>query len=256
MQWLITTVQVNPTLEFAESLIPPEGTTEIIVQRGGSAIDVGKWVAKKHNLKLTVIPTTAGTGSEVTNYCVLTTDGKKKTYIVPKPNSYVLDPRLVVGLPPLQTLASGMDALSQALESLWSKNATRESKLYSKVAIKLIFKALPICLKYPEDELARMDMLIAANFSGRAINITKTNVCHAISYPLTDIYNIPHGIACAMSLRYFAKKALGLDLSKFIKLPKYDFDINIVADEAIKSDKLHDCKFTITREDIVKSLYE
>lgn len=247
----------NPTLEEVEHLLSqvPTNTTEIISQGGGSTIDAGKWIARELNLKHTVIPTTAGTGSEVTKYCVLTIDGKKTTITDERfiPDSYILDPSLVVSLPPLQTIASGFDALSQSFESMWSKDATKESRKYSKIAIHLILKNLEQCIKDPTDEQARMNMLLAANFSGRAINIAPTNICHAISYPLTDWYNIPHGIACALTLPYFTKSILNINLNKFTKhftIPLYEIDIEKVAEEAIKNPKAKG----YTKSDIVSSL--
>jgi alcohol dehydrogenase YqhD (iron-dependent ADH family) len=249
----------NPTFEYADSLEVPSECLEIESQGGGSTIDVGKWLAKKFNLKHTAIPTTAGTGSEVTRYCVLNVDGKKKTFTDDKfiPESYILNPQLVTSLPELHTVASGLDALSQAYEAYWSVNATAESKMYSMYAMEHIPPSLAASIKDPNDERARMEMLIAANFSGRAINITKTNVCHAISYPLTDIYKVPHGIACAMSLGYFAEKFLGIThLTQFIKLliPHYEIDKSIIADIAINSEKLKDCPREVLHQDILASL--
>lgn len=253
--------QVNPTLNYAQSLLYmiPKDTTEIVSKGGGSTIDVGKWLAKELKLKHTVIPTTAGTGSEVTKYVVLMVDGKKKTFTDEAyiPTSYVLDPKNVVTLPYLHTLASGLDALSQCVEASWSKNQTTESNSYAAAGMTLVQKNLLECLKNPTNEEARMNMLIAANMSGRAINITRTNVCHAISYPLTEWYGVPHGIACAMSLNYFAKKVIGYNFKPFfdsLNIPKYSFNAENIADVAIQSEKLKDCPFEITREDIIKAL--
>lgn len=247
----------NPTLEYAESIEIPKGTEEIISQGGGSTIDVGKWLANKYKLKHTAIPTTAGTGSEITRYCVLTVKGKKKTYELKKPDKFILDPSLVVSLPRLYTISSGLDALAQSFESLWSKNATEESKKFSQVAINLIMEGLPLSLEDPEDETAREAMLMAAHLSGKAIEITKTNVCHAISYPLTDIFNIPHGIACALSLKYFCKKFLDIDLTDFLDFFKdYKYNINrqTVAEIASKSKKLKDCPLEVSKDDILESI--
>lgn len=259
MKYLLKHCPVNPTLEYADSIKIPKNCIEIVSQGGGATIDCAKWLARKYGLKHTAIPTTAGTGSEVTKYCVLTVDGKKTTFEDEKfiPESYVLDPRLVKSLPKLETISSGLDALSQAMESFWSKNATDESRSYSTIAINLIPKNLVESVKNPNNEVARMNMLVAANMAGRAINITKTNVCHAASYSLTDIYDIPHGIACGLSLAYFSKKILDLNIDLFIKeldLPKYEIDTVKVADIAIKSDKLLDCPIEITKEDIIASL--
>lgn len=102
-----------------------------------------------------------------------------------------------------------------------------------------------------------MNMMVAANMSGRAINIARTNICHSISYPLTEIYNIPHGLACAASLAYFTSKAIKLDLSQWLgqfklKLPEIDKDR--VAKIALKNPKLKDYPFKITHKDIIKSI--
>lgn len=257
MVYLLEHCPKNPTLEFAESIGITKEYTEIISIGGGSTIDVGKWLAHKYNLKHTAIPTTAGTGSEVTKYCVLTVNGKKETFDLKEPDSYILDPANVVTLPEIYTLSSGLDALSQAFESYWSINATYESKLYAKTAIEIIRIALPESIKNPTSHKARMDMLIAANLAGRAINMTKTNVCHAISYPLTDIFDIPHGLACALSLQYFTKLATGIDLTEFLNqlpIPKLKYDKELIADIAIKNKKLEDFPHKITRQDIVNSL--
>jgi alcohol dehydrogenase class IV len=223
---------------------------------GGSTIDVGKWLAFKYKIKHTAMPTTAGTGSEATKYCVLTTDGQKKTYDLQEPDSYILNPSLVVTLPELYTLSSGLDALSQAMEAHWSTNATPESRNYSAIAIEMVVNNLKKSMEQPKNERYRMNMLMAANFSGRAINITKTNVCHAISYPLTDLYGIPHGIACAYSLPYFAEK-MGFDLEMFFlqfQLPLYDIDREKVADIVMGSEKLKSYPQAISRQDVIDSL--
>lgn len=258
MKYLLRHCPPNPTLEYAESIELPKGTTEVVSVGGGSTIDVGKWLSFKYKVYHTAIPTTAGTGSEVTRYCVLMVEGKKKTHELRRPDSYVLDPRLVTSLPELHTLSSGMDALCQALESFWSVNATNESKNYSAVAYEMVMANLKKSMEEPQNQIYRMNMLMAANFSGRAIEITKTNVCHAISYPLTELYNIPHGIACAMSLRYFAKKH-NLDLDWWFlqfNLPKYEIEPGKVADIVLKdnSEKLNTYPHKITKLDIIESI--
>lgn len=259
MEYLLEHCPPNPTLEYADSIKVPKKYKTLISRGGGSTIDVGKWVAAKYGLKHIAIPTTAGTGSEVTPYCVLSVNVEKRTFTEDRfiPDGYVLDPRLVTTLPRLHTLASGLDALSQALEAKWSKNATPESNQWANTAIDLIPKNLVKSLNHPEDLTARMNMLLGANFSGRAITITKTNVCHALSYPLTMWYNIPHGLACALSLSYFAKKALNLDLDEFLQsldLPKYEFDAEKVAKATISSPKLLDYPQPISEGDLFSSL--
>lgn len=254
---LLTHCPPNPTLKYAESIKIKKGIKKIISRGGGSTIDVAKYLAHKYHLQHVAVPTTTGTGSEVTRYSVLTVKGKKKTFEFKKPDSYILDPKFATTLPKEVTISSGLDALSQALESLWSKNATAESKLYSSVALELVLQNLPRCVKEPLNEEFRMNMLIAANMSGRAIEITKTNVCHAISYPLTDIYGIPHGIACSLSLAYFTNFFLGLNLYSWLeqfKLTDYFIDKQKIAKIAFKSPKLKDCPIKVTHRDIIKSI--
>jgi alcohol dehydrogenase class IV len=256
MKFTIEHAPSNPTLEYADSIIPPDGTTEIESIGGGSTIDVGKWVARKYKLPHTAIPTTAGTGSEVTPYVVLTENGKKITHEDWRfiPQSYILDPKRVVSLPEEHTIASGLDAYSQALEALWSKRKTNESSSYAIIAAHLIEKNLRRCIREPDDEEARINMLIAANLSGRAISITKTNVCHAISYPITELYGVPHGMACAASLGFFIDWFIKgkFPFRDLVKIPPIDVDK--IADIAIQSPKLQDCPQTVTRRDIVSSL--
>lgn len=256
MRFFLEHCPPNPTLEYADSFILPEGTTEIVSRGGGSTIDVGKWLARKYNVPHVVIPTTAGTGSEITRYSVLNVDGRKKTFTDDKflPEGYILDPFLTVSLPEIHTLSTGLDALSQSMESLWSKHATNESVAYATVGMKLSLDNIKKAIDNPKDVRARMSMMIAANMSGRAIDITQTNICHAISYPLTDWYKIPHGIACGLSLSYFAKKmGYDVDIIKSL-LPKYKIDIKKVANEVLKNPKLEDFPLPVTKMDIYHAL--
>lgn len=256
-KFLLEHAPANPTIEYAQNIKVPVGATEIISRGGGSTIDVAKWVAKKYGLRHTAIPTTGGTGSEVTKYVVLTVDGEKKTFTDEKfrPQAYVLDPHLSVSLPYEHTLASGLDALSQSMESLWSLKATPESVNYAFAGMELALQNLETALRDPANLQARMNMLLAGNLSGKAIDITQTNICHAISYPLTDWYGIPHGIACGLVLPYFAEK-MGFKIKKQIKhlLPKYKIDRRKVAKHVINSPKLLDFPAPVTEMDIYKSL--
>jgi len=92
-----------------------------------------------------------------------------------------------------------MDALSQGIESYWNINSTEESKDYARKAIKLVMDNLIKAVHNP-DKKSRYNMAIAANYAGKAINITKTTACHAISYPITSYFNVPHGHAVALTL--------------------------------------------------------
>ncbi len=115
------------------------------------------------------------------------------------PNYAIVDPQFIISLPKDVAASTGMDALAQAIESYWSIHSTDESKKFSKMAIKLIIKNLSIAVnKSSEKSIAAMAK--AAHLAGKAINITKTTACHAISYPVTSYFDVPHGHAVALTL--------------------------------------------------------
>jgi alcohol dehydrogenase class IV len=195
----------------------------IIAIGGGSVIDMAKLIRINYpknqpvedflltnpsfqsNIDLIAIPTTAGTGSESTHFSVMYI-GKKKYSIASKsmlPNTVLLNAKLTYSTSAKLTAITGMDALSQAIESYWSTNSTLASINYSRSAIKRILKYLPIAVNEINNEEARKNLLLAANEAGKAINITKTTAPHAISYSFTSHFNIPHGHAVAITLPLF-----------------------------------------------------
>ena len=150
---------------------------------------------------LIAVPTTAGSGSEATHFAVFYIGFQKYSvahqYILP--NASIIDPLLTMSLPKKITATSGMDALCQAIESCWSVNSTEESKVYAKEAIKLILSNLSTAVNNPTKE-SRRCMIEGAHLAGKAINISKTTASHAISYPLTSRFDIPHGHAVALTI--------------------------------------------------------
>lgn len=191
---------------------------------GGSAIDVAKCIklavlAKEGNdaiisplvntrvecdgskLPFIAIPTTAGTGSESTHNAVMYYEGNKQTVTNDGilPDVAILEPSVLKTLPLYQKKCTMMDALCQGIESWWSVNSTEESYEYSKKAIELI---MANWCKYifDNDDEAAVKIMLAANYGGRAINITATTAAHAMSYKITSLYKIPHGHAVAVCL--------------------------------------------------------
>jgi alcohol dehydrogenase class IV len=150
---------------------------------------------------LIAIPTTAGSGSESTHFSVVYVDGQKHSVADKSvlPEVAIVDPSLTMTLSPYQTAVSGMDALSQAIESYWSVHSTEASKEFAKEAIRLIMQSLVQTVNDPSTE-SRLKMAQAAHLSGKAINISKTTTSHAISYPITSYFGIPHGHAVALTL--------------------------------------------------------
>lgn len=193
----------------------------IVALGGGSVIDTAKvlslWLAAKQigfepllnldaceiqKIPLIAIPTTAGTGAEVTPFATVWDSEKQKKYSVSdvKPSRVILDAELTLTLPYQETLYSALDALSHSLESIWNTNRTGDSQRYAESAINLICEALPNVLARPDDIEAREQLQIAATLAGLAISTTRTAIAHAVSYPLTLKYGIPHGLACSFSL--------------------------------------------------------
>jgi len=189
---------------LARLLSQPVGTTLAAHFRDGIAFDGG--VAA---LPVVAIPTTAGTGAEVTPFGTIWDFGLGKKYSVTGTDLYpavaVLDPELTLDLPEEVTISSGLDAVSHALESTWNRNA-------SPITLGMATKSLPLSLPAlerlrvdPRDVAARSAMMQASLLAGLAISQTRTALAHSISYPLTTGFNLPHGIACSFTLPVLMK---------------------------------------------------
>lgn len=189
----------------------------IVAIGGGSTIDVAKCIKlyckmdhtqnylqqemTDSGVPLIAIPTTAGTGSESTRYAVIYFEGRKQsvTHESIIPDYAILEPTLLKTLPLYQKKCTMMDALCQGIESWWSVNSTDESKMYSKISVQMIMQYWEDYIIRNTDEAAE-GIMLAANFAGRAINITQTTAPHAMSYKLTSMYGLPHGHAVAICL--------------------------------------------------------
>lgn len=189
----------------------------VVAVGGGSALDVAKCIklfAKADpnrnyleqewcgsDIPLIAVPTTAGTGSESTRYAVIYYGGKKNavTHACIVPDIAVLDSRVLHTLPLYQKKCTMLDALCQGIESWWSVNSTAESREYSELAVRLIMDNYRRYI-FHNDEQAAGQVMLAANYAGRAIHITQTTAPHAMSYQLTSLYRLPHGHAVAVCL--------------------------------------------------------
>lgn len=143
------------------------------------------------------IPTTAGSGSEATPFAVLYKNGIKHSiaHQLLLPEIVFLDPELTLSCSRQLTLASGLDAVCQSIESLWSKGATAQSREYAEEALALLLPNIFNIINSPSNLVLRTPMLMGANLAGKAIAISRTTAAHALSYGLTSRYDIPHGIA-------------------------------------------------------------
>lgn len=172
----------------------------IVTLGGGSAIDVGKSIKyysnRKDDVNLVAIPSTAGTGSEETKFAVIYKDGKKTSLDEPylKPNYVFLEENLLNSLPSRVRISTLLDSYCQAIESVFSKNATNESFDYAIRNIHLINLYGSDYLKYGTHGIS---ILRASNYSGKAINLTYTTAPHALSYKITSMFRVSHGEAVA-----------------------------------------------------------
>jgi len=184
---------------LARLLSQPAGATLAAHFRDGIAFDGG--VAA---LPVVAIPTTAGTGAEVTPFGTIWDFGLGKKYSVTGADLYpavaVLDPELTLDLPEDVTISSGLDAVSHALESTWNRNASPITLGLATKSLQFSLPALERLRADLRDIEARGAMMQASLLAGLAISQTRTALAHSISYPLTTTFNLPHGIACSFTL--------------------------------------------------------
>ncbi len=190
---------------------------------GGSTIDLTKAVSAmvanpgpvenyhgtgrglKDAIKKMMIPTTAGTGAEVTPGAVLVNEKTKFKRALGgrciSPNYAVLNPALTTSMPDHITAATGMDALGHAIESYTARNANSITRMYSKEAFRLVFNNLKKVFKSQKNLEIRKNILLGSCLAGYAIYNSNTGACHSLAYPLGIFNKVPHGVAVALILQ-------------------------------------------------------
>ena len=170
---------------------------------------------KEIQLPLYAIPTTAGTGSEVTPFAtVWHHEVHQKLSLVGEkvfPSVAIVDAELTDALPISVTLSTGLDAINQAAESIWNKNANPLTLRFATRSLELGLHALPLLVNGEGGVNERAQMAEAGLLAGLAISHTRTALCHSISYPLTAHFNVPHGLACAFTMPAVCKLNLVAD---------------------------------------------
>jgi alcohol dehydrogenase len=150
------------------------------------------------------VPTTAGTGSEVTPFATIWDYSLQKKRSLSNRMMYAkkafIDPDFLTDIPVEIAISTGLDALNQAFESIWNVNANEFTRPFARRAAVLSLQALHKIDESSQSDELREQLATASLFSGLAISQTRTSICHSISYPLTLKYGIPHGLACAFSM--------------------------------------------------------
>ena len=165
---------------------------------------VGVELVKRRGLPIYCIPTTAGTGSEVTRVAVVTVGKIKKAIVSSKivPDIALVDPKLTVTMPPKVTAGSGLDALSHAIEAILSLNANPMTIALGLEAVRLISENLRTAYYDGRNVEARYHMSLAATMAGLSFNGPGLVHGHSIAQTFGPLYGVPHGLSCAMTLPY------------------------------------------------------
>ena len=178
-----------------------------------AALAAGKGFKPAQVKTLIAVPTTAGTGSEVTPWATIWDRGAQKKYSLHLPETWphtaLIDAELMLSLPAGVTLQSGLDALSHALEAIWNVNANPVSDTFAVAAVQDVMDTLPRLMRRLNDLELRSRMALAALKAGMAFSNTRTALAHSISYEMTLRHGLPHGIACSFPLPMVLARAIG-----------------------------------------------
>lgn len=242
-------VDPNPTTKNVEDglVLAKEFRPDIIIALGGgSSIDAAKAINILHTrggqiadyrgvvtegspLKpLIAVPTTAGTGSEVSPF-LLISDSVTHAKIVIRdvqavPDIAVLDPNLTISLPRQATILTGVDALVHGFESFVAKGSQHHSQALGVEAIQIINRTLPKVVEEPNDLEARSQMLVASNLSGMALALSYLGLAHSTANPLTRVAGIEHGLAVGMMLPYVIQFNEPVASNKYIRIVNQIFE--------------------------------
>jgi len=227
-EWRTLSVPPNPELEYLEAQAGPlrEEAFEILVAfGGGSAMDSAKalaaalaggpgWSLARQlaqppaplaaALPVCCLPTTVGTGAEVTPFATIWDRKRRKKHSLDAPGLFpkaaFLEPESTLSLPESQLRWGALDAISHALESLWNRRATPVSLAWARESLAVALAAFPQALARPDDLAARAALQQSGLLAGLAISQNRTALAHAVSYPLTAAFGLPHGLAASFTL--------------------------------------------------------
>ena len=244
---IFSDIKPNPTVAnvkagvkaFAES-----GADFILAIGGGSSIDTSKAIGiitnnpefsdvvslegvadtKKKSVPIIALPTTAGTAAEVTINYVITDEKNEKKMVCVDPNDIpaiaIIDAELMYTLPKSLTAATGLDALTHAIEGLITKGAWEMSDMFEIKAIEMINRYLETAVNEPQNPEARNGMAVAQYIAGMAFSNVGLGVVHGMAHPLGAIFDIPHGVANALLLPTIMEFNAPAALDKYVTIAK------------------------------------
>lgn len=240
-------IKPNPTtanVKAGVAAFAASGADFIIALGGGSSMDTAKAVGiitnnpefadvvslegvadtKKKSVSIIALPTTAGTAAEVTINYVITDEVNEKKMVCVDPNDIpvmaIVDAELMYTLPKSLTAATGMDALTHAIEGLITKGAWEMSDMFELKAIEMIARYLETAVNEPQNAEARNGMAVAQYIAGMAFSNVGLGVVHGMAHPMGAIFDIPHGVANALLLPTIMEFNMPAAIDKYVQIAK------------------------------------
>jgi alcohol dehydrogenase len=190
------------------------GEKQRVPNVGINPIDTGDGGSTLSAIPIIAVPTTAGTGSEVTSFATVWDEERGRKFSLARENLYpevaLVDPTLMLSKPHSLTLATGLDALSHSIESIWNINANPVSARHAVAAARAILADLPNLLRDLTNLKLRHGIAEASLNAGLAFSNTKTAIAHNLSYPITLGWGVQHGIACSFILPTVLRSVVGI----------------------------------------------
>ena len=240
-------VKPNPTVtnvKMGVDAFAASGADFIVAIGGGSSMDTAKGIGivtnnpefadvvslegcaptKHKTVPIIALPTTAGTAAETTINYVIIDEEKQKKMVCVDPNDIpavaIVDAELMYSLPKGLTAATGMDAMTHAIEGLITKAAWEMSDMFELKAIEMIYKYLPIGVNDPENPEGRNGMAVAQYIAGMAFSNVGLGVDHGMAHPMSALHDVPHGVACAILLPTVMRYNMEVSISKYVDIAK------------------------------------
>ena len=257
-------VKPNPTVTNVKNGIEAckqAGADFIVAIGGGSSMDTAKGIGivvrnpefadivslegvadtKKKSLPIIALPTTAGTAAETTINYVIIDETRQAKMVCVDPNDIpcvaIIDAELKYSLPKSLTAATGMDAMTHAIEGLITKAAWELSDMFEIKAIEMIYKYLPLAVDEPTNPKGRDGMAVAQYVAGMAFSNVGLGVDHGMAHPLSALFDVPHGVACAMLLPTVMRYNMPAAREKYVDIAKACgvYEAGMTVDEAAEA---------------------